>query len=123
VGGEGERKTTNLYHSLAAHEVRSAAHSDTAPRCVLDEIAARDETAEVAELRGAVGVGKDGVVAPDMAEAVGYGTALAAILLQRHDAQDVVQVVAVGEGQCNVDGGIAAAVVDEEDLIACGAAL
>jgi len=103
--------------------VRSAAHSDAAPWRVLDEVAARDEAAEVAELRGAVGVGEDGVVAPDVAEAVGYGTALAAILLQRHDAQDVMKVIAVGEGQGNVDGGIAAAVVDEDDLITCGAAL
>lgn len=102
----------------AADEVGAAADGDAAVRAVDDLLAALDEPAEVAEAGGAVGVGEEHVGAARVAQAVGHAAALAAVRLERHDAQDVVQAVLARELQRHVDGAVAAAVVDDEDLVA-----
>lgn len=81
---------------------------------------ALDELGDVAEARGAVGVGEERVLAPNVAQSVRDAAALAPVSDEGHDAKDVVQPVVAGKVQHHVDGAVAAAVVDNEDLVAAG---
>ncbi|KFY43572.1 hypothetical protein V494_01915, partial [Pseudogymnoascus sp. VKM F-4513 (FW-928)] len=100
--------------------MRATPYGHRAARAVLDECGACDEGVEVAESRGAVGVGEDGVGAADVAEAVGYGATFAAVVGQGDDAEGVVEGVGVGEAEGGGDGGVGGAVVYEEDFVALG---
>lgn len=107
-----------LDDGVAADEVAPAADGDAAAAGVDDVLAALDQLAQVREARGAVRVGEEDVGAPGVAEAVRHAAALAAVLDEGDDAQDVVEALLAGEFEGHVDGAVGAAVVDDQNLVA-----
>lgn len=103
--------------------MRAAANGHAPARGVDDFVAALHQLLDVAEARGAVGVGKEHVVPAYMAQAVRHAAALAAVPLEAHDAHDIVQLLLAREPQHHVDRPVPAAVVDDEDLVARRGAL
>lgn len=69
-----------LDHRLTADQVATAANGNAAVASIDNIFAALDEVAQVGEARGAVRIRKDDVGTTHMAEAVGHGPALAAVL-------------------------------------------
>jgi hypothetical protein len=107
-----------LDNGLAPDEMRPAPDGHAPVRPVHHILAPLDQPAEVAEPARAVGVGEHGVLPSHVAQAVGHGAALAAVLGELDHAKDVVQPVLAGEGEGDLDGAVAAAVVDDQNLVA-----
>ena len=74
----------------AADQVRARPDGHAAAVLVFDALAALDESSEVREAAGAVGVGEDNVAPTDVPHAVGHGAAFASVLLQADDADAAV---------------------------------
>lgn len=100
--------------------MRAAANSDASARPVHDLLDALHQLAHVAEPRGPVGVGKERIFAPHVPQAVRDAAAFAPVSNQGHDADDVVESVVAGKVEHHVDRLVAAAVVDDEDLVPAG---
>lgn len=103
---------------VAADEVAAAADGDAATAAVDDLLAALEEAAEVAEPGGAVGVREERVLAAHVPQPVRHAAALAAVPLQRHHPQHVVQAVLARELERHLHRPVPAAVVHDEDLVA-----
>lgn len=73
--------------------MRAATHRDAPVRAVRDLLTPLHELAQIAKLGRAVGVGEEDVLAPNMPKPVRDGAALAAILLELHHPQHIVQLL------------------------------
>lgn len=78
--------------------MRPAPNRHAPVRPVHDILAPLDEPAQVTEAARAVGVGEHGVLAAHVAQTVGDGAALAAVLGELDHTQDVVQPMLAREG-------------------------
>lgn len=103
---------------LGADHVAAAADGDAARAGVDDVLARLEQVAQVREAARAVRVGEDDVRAARVPEPVRDGAALAAVLGEGDDAQDVVQGVLAREVEGDFHRAVFAAVVDDEDLVA-----
>jgi hypothetical protein len=98
--------------------MRPTPNRHAAIRPVHHVLATLNQPAQIAKLARAVGVRKHGVLAPDVSQAVRHGAALAAVPRQPDHPEDVVEVVFAGKVERDLDRAVAAAVVNDEDLIA-----
>lgn len=96
----------------------AAADGDATAGSVHDLLAALEKLGNVTEARSAVGIGEEGVLAPDVPQPVRNATSLAAVCHQGDESQDVVQPVFMGEAKDYVSGGIKTAIVHNQDFIA-----
>lgn len=77
-----------------------------------------DKLLGITESRCAVCISEQSIFTPDMSKAVGNSTTLAAVLLQRHNPQDVVKLVLPSKVQHHVHCFVGTAIVDDNDLVA-----
>lgn len=79
-----------LNHGVAADQVAPAADGDAPVASVDDFLAALDQFSQVAKPGSAVGVGEESVFPTHVAQTMGDTAALAAVLLERYDSQDIM---------------------------------
>lgn len=107
-----------LHHRLAANEMGAAADRDASVGPVHHLLATLYKLSQVTESRSPVGVGEEHVRAACVPQAMGHAATFAAVLLERDDAQDVVQAVLARKLQRDLRRPVTAPVVDDDDLVA-----
>lgn len=107
----------SLNHGLAADEVAPRPDCHAPVRAVDYFLAPLEELAQVRELGGSVCVGEERVLAAYVAEAVRYAAAFAAVALESHDAQNIVESVFAREFEGDLRRAVLAAVVYDYDLV------
>lgn len=109
---------TYLDYCFTANKMSTTSNGDATARTINDLLAALNQLLDVTEPRRAVRIGKERILPAHMAQAVRHAAALAAVPLQAHDAQHIVQFLLVRELEHHVNRLVPAAVVDDDDFVA-----
>lgn len=107
-----------LDNGLAANEMGTAADGNTTARAIHNVFNAFNQSRHVAKPRCAIGISKQGILAAHMTKAMGDTAALAPVLSQRHNPQDIMQAILLRKVQNHIDRLVATPVIDNDNLIA-----
>lgn len=112
---------TYLDHCFATNEMGTATNGNASAGTINHLLDALNQLRYIAKPRSAVCIGKKRILAANMTKAMCNAAALAPVLSQRHDSKHIVQAVLLREIEHHIDRLVAAAVIDNDNLVAAEA--
>lgn len=107
-----------LDNGFTANEMGTAADGNTTARAIHNIFDAFNQSRHIAKPRCAICISEQGILAAHMTKSMSDTAALAPVLSQRHNPQDIMQAILLRKIQNHIDRLVATPVIDNDDFIA-----